>query len=236
MTLCRNFFVVLVCLFEGLAFAADDVPLSDPYESEAPDDSEDELDLSDEDLQESQGERREASKWGALMSLGEGSAWNTFGARGVLFKQNRAISGAVGTGRFNQTGKSGLQRQYSQTQNALVRTQWWLSEGFPLAVMGEVGVHRWTIKSSCVANDNSSTCSSGTLKAIGGSFATGIMVSWLAQDDVFLEWTILGVKKSHSWKTDSDLVSGSLAEKESNDLIEIPKILNIVNFSLGLRF
>lgn len=189
------------------------------------------------DLLTTQGERRVVGRHAVLLTLGESSPWNSVGLRAMRWHhQTFASSLSLGSGRFHQVASSGVHDVTTTSNNIGFRSQWWPSENFPLAIVGDVGLHKWGVKTKCITGGSTGQCTDGKWTATGGSMAAGVMLSWLSEDQVMIEWTILSVKTSSPWKQSWDGRDGSSGEAEAREFVQKRSLLNVANFSMGLYF
>lgn len=189
------------------------------------------------ELSATQGERRSEAKRAIILGLGEASPWNTASLSWKQwFNGPLAWSFIAGTGRFRQDTVASLYRTNTNVKSIGGRVQWWPAGQFPVALVSDLGLHQWKIKTDCITGEATGACTGGELRANGGSIAEGIMVSWLAEEHFVFEWTVLSVKWSRTFSRKWDGIAGSHAEEEALKSIRTTQVLSIANFGLGWRF
>lgn len=191
----------------------------------------------DQELETSQQERREGASKAAMIAIGEHAAWNTIGVRWMEWvEENHAWSGALGTGIFDSTAQSGSLAVRVRSQNVGARYQYWPSSVFPLALAGDAGLHKWTVRASCSTAASTDVCSEGTLNGLGLSVSAGLLISWLADDGVFLEWLVLGGKWTSIVQRSWSGVAGAMSEAEASNALTKKRLMNFANVAVGWRF
>ncbi len=226
----------LVSSMNGSAFTGEE--LYDEYNDQDIAESETEwLSHPERDLELSQGERRKLAKRAVLLGGGESALWTTLSARWLQWIDPAiAWSVSAGVGRFTAGNIDSRYTFITTSQSLGGRFQWWPSQTFPLGLSSEFGLHQWAVNSKCGSGMNADTCSNGKLTALGGSFGAGLLLSWLAEESIVIEWTVMGFKFSKMTKSNwSGGGNDTEVEGEARSTIQGSKLVSFANFSIGWR-
>jgi hypothetical protein len=221
----------------GSPFAGEE--LYDEYDDQDIAESESEwLKHPNRELEIPQSDRRDNARHAVLAGLGESGLWTTVSARWLEWiDQQLAWSIYGGIGNFPSTNIDSRYTFVAMSKGIGSRIQWWPSPTFPLGVSAEGGLFQWTVKAKCGPGILSDQCSDGRLNAMGAAVSSGLLLSWLAEESIVIEWTIMGFKYTKmtksSWSGGDSLSDG---EGEARSSIVGPRIISFANLSLGWRF
>lgn len=221
----------------GSPFAGEE--LYDEYDDQDIAESENEwLKHPNHDLELPQSDRREAARHAVLAGLGESALWTTVSVRWLEWvNQHYAWSVDAGIGNFPSSNIDSRYTFVTMSKGLGARMQWWPSSTFPLGVSTEGGLFQWTVKAKCAPGITADRCVEGKLNAYGGAVASGLLLSWLAEDNIIVEWTIMGFKYTKmvksSWSNGENSTDG---ESEARSSVVGAKIISFANVALGWRF
>ena len=190
------------------------------------------------DLEVPQSDRRDAAHHAILVGLGESALWTTVSARWLeMVDQHFAWSVDGGVGSFASSNIDSRYTFVTMSKGLGSRIQWWPSPSFPLGVSAEGGLFQWTVKAKCGPGIAADKCADGKLDATGAALASGVLLSWLAEDSIIVEWTIFGFKYSKmtkaSWSGGDNVSDG---EGEARSSLLGSKVVSFANIAVGWRF
>lgn len=243
----------LLCLVSSTKALADESSASsaigNPFAGEELYDEYDDQDIAEsesewmshpaKELETPQSDRRENAKQAVLIGAGEAALWTTLSLRWLQWiDPNLAWSIDGGIGNFPTATGDSRYSFVTKTRGLGSRIQWWPSAEFPLGLSAEGGVFEWTVKAKCGTGISSDKCQDGTFRASGASVASGILLSWLAEESIVVEWTVMGFKYTKLTKSswDGGGADASEVEGETKASVTGAKIVSFANVSVGLRF
>lgn len=221
----------------GSPFAGEE--LYDEYDDQDIAESESEwLKHPNHDLEVPQKDRRGKTGHAILVGFGESALWTTVSLRWIEWvEQNLAWSVFAGGGSFPAGNIDSRYAFVTMPRGAGGRIQWWPSANFPIAVDAEAGAFQWTVRAKCGSGMAAGECTDGKLTATGAAMSTGLLLSWLSEHRIIVEWTIVGFKYSKIFKSSwSDGDSKSDSEGEARSTISGAKVVGFANLGLGYRF
>lgn len=235
------FFLVLFASARGLAMNGSSFKgegFYDEYDDQDITESETEwLSHPERDLEMSQGERRKVAERAVLIGAGEAASWTTVSARWLQWlNRDVAWSAYAGVGRFTAGNVDSRYTFVTTSESVGGRFQWWPSHVFPLGLSAEAGLHQWGVRAKCGSGMPDGVCNNGKLSAYGGSIGSGLLLSWLAEENIVIEWTVMGFKFSKLLKAKWSGGEGDpVVEGESRGVIAGSKIVSFANISVGWR-